>query len=373
MTTENEQAQRLASLRAKRGQAPLAARPHVPPTSPAPGSMQHIASSQPPAYATVHAAPAPVRLSIPVPPASITSPRLPMAPTAAPVAAVGLGASLQASGASIWAPAGSKQAGSKQVGSFAPPSPASLVSGVPPIPDGIPTVAVAAPEILAPLSVPIAAAAIASAQTDLRSRPQRKSAAPKGTRVKRPHVAAGGRIAASGLAASAVLGLTGVIAAANRPDPGATASTPTPATAAPEVTIAGDTVPAVAGAAVPVPTVAVSLAIPPAVPAGAAVPVVTAAPVALPPPAAGSAAKAPTAAPKAMPVPSATPAPAATPAPVVAVPVTTPAPAATPAPAPAPAPAPTPAPPPAPTAPPTTAAPAPPPTAPPTNTAPSKP
>jgi hypothetical protein len=81
--------------------------------------------------------------------------------------------------------------------------------------------------------------------------------APK-PRVKRPHAAAGGRIAASGIAASAVLGLTGVIASANRPEittAVATTETTVPTVAAAPIT---ETIPTVVGDTVPAPSTAVT-------------------------------------------------------------------------------------------------------------------
>ncbi len=293
MTTDPAQAERLAMLRAKRGQEPAGA---------------SAASTGSPHSAT-----------------PLTGP-----PRGSPLAA-----SLQADDASIWAPRAETptQARVASAGQFAPPSPTTLIAA----------------------SIRV---------------PQRTT---RRARTKRPHVAAGGRIATTGLAASAVLGLTGVIAYAHRPAPNALPAAPvtTPSSTTP---VSADSIPAVAGSVVPAPTETVSLAIPPATQPGAVVAPAgaTPAPAAAVAPSAGTA-KAATAAKQstsATPAPAAataaTPAAVATPAPVAAAaPVAAVAPTQTPAPAPVTTPAPAP--------PPTTAAPAPPPPPPPTTTKPSAP
>ena len=344
MTTDNELAERLASLRSKRGQAPVTTQPQTKSAIP-----------------TVPAAPTASRAHVPHPPPPAPPPQPSTTPSLALAVrpASGLSASLQASDTSIWAPGSAHT-----TQHFAPPSPGTLVAGAllgPQLDRSIVAAGAATRTALAAQSAggaPITTAAV-------RATPTRTVAPPKGPRAKRPHVAAGGRIAASGLAASAILGLTGVIAAANRPT--AVTATDAALVVPTGAALAADTIPTVVGALVPAPTTAVSLAIPPVVPGGAAPVVATVAvraPVAAPAKtpaaptpkvAAAPATLAPVATPSAAPPPAATPTPASAP---------------TPTPAPAPAPVVTPAPMP----PPTTAAPAPPPPPPPpTTTKPSAP
>ncbi|MDO8364487.1 MAG: hypothetical protein Q7V88_16460 [Actinomycetota bacterium] len=209
--TDQDQAARIAAMRARRGQAPIA----IPTTGQSAAPVARVARVAPVA---------------PVAPAASTS----------------------------WAaPAGNP---------FTRPQ-----AGV-----GTPTPAPAPAPVYAPVPIPPAVEhtqPVATRSASQRPAPTKRTGAAPAARPGRkphPHIAAGARIMVTGLAASAVFGLTTVIAAANRPasitaaptpttpvDPTATAPVdPTASTVAPTTLVPGDTVvltiPAIGASTVPV-------------------------------------------------------------------------------------------------------------------------